>query len=113
MSKLIKKLNQVGSSTMEFNETRKLKQLDIDNPYKIIEFKPVKTKFGKQIVVTIEIGEKHVDVFLPSRFAKQFNGIIPKLNETRMNLIYQGEFETKNGTTHLVVFEEDENEEDY
>ena len=62
----VSKINNIGRLE-NILPTKKIMELEINKTYKMTEMKPIKTKFGSQILASLE---NEFTVFLPARIAK-------------------------------------------
>ena len=84
------KFNNLSSCTEYSN--KKLAELVIDLPYVVQIIRPVQTRFGRKIVVDINIEDEVTSVFLPAVFSKLSTSEIDELNSMggTLMLVYLG-----------------------
>src|SRR5277367_765682 len=95
-------LNSINNIKSQFNETKKLTELNIDYRYPVQTFKTVNTKYGTSKIATLIDESRSIDVFLPNRF----NDVIFDEDKYKHYLIYHGKKLMKDGKQfHDVQFE--------
>src|SRR5437773_3857992 len=96
----VKKLNEISEKIVD---TIKLTDLKVDKPYRVFEFKHMKTVHGDTVLATLAEDEDSFEVFLP----KRFNSIPDDDNVKGVLMIYEGKGVMKNGFEyHKIRFED-------
>ena len=67
-------------------ETKRLRDLPIDQAFTIIEFKRISTRFGDRVLCICD----EFKVFLPARFARLSDASLADLNSQELYLKYLG-----------------------
>lgn len=78
-------LNQ--QALIKHKPIRKIKELTLNAPYKILSAKTVKGKFGKVVLLELE----EYAVFLPNRMTEVFKGKESLFLNERYSIVYKGE----------------------
>ena len=83
----------------------KLEELEINKPYKILDAEKVSSKYGDQLMVTIDYDEEIIGrVYLPKRYLKRVSE--DKIKEIkRFKIVYKGTVIINDREQHQVKFE--------
>lgn len=77
-------------------ETRRLRDLQIDHGFPIIEFRKINTRYGDRVLCVCD----EFKVFLPERFSRLSDATLAELNSQDLCLKYLG----MQHSTHVVQF---------